>query len=122
MKVAISLDIMDIKLRLHNGRLRPKINEHGSILLEDTQTCEVIQLMQLPEGYDFRPKAKWEPQFIYTYNQVDNYMQGREGWACSECGWATDERHDYCVCGADMRESNRASKISKEFKELIEKL
>lgn len=98
-----SIDIMDIKQMLTSGRFAAKINTFGNILLEDTLTCESIKLMAMPTGYSFHDKGTWEPQFIYTYNQVDNYMQGHDGWACSECGWVTDEKHDWCICGADMR-------------------
>ena len=119
MKYIVSLDIVDIKQKLASGRFAVKINSFGSILLEDTQTCEAIQLMQLPEGYSFHEKGTWEPCFIYTYNEVDNYMKGHEGWACSICGERSDERHDWCTCGADMRESK---KPSKEFKEPLDTL
>ena len=121
-KVCRSIDLIDIKQKLLSGQLAVKINMFGSVLLENTTTCEAIQLMMLPENYSFRPKGKWEPQAIYTHNQVDNYMQCHDGWACSECGWTADERHDYCVCGADMRESNKAHKLSERFKELVDTL
>ena len=115
----VSLDIMDIRQKLKSGRLATKINSLGSILLEDTQTCEAIQLMQLPEGYSFHDKGKWEPIWEYTSRSIDHPMAGREAWACSECGWVTDEKHDWCTCGADMRESNRMSDMTKEHLEAL---
>lgn len=119
MKHEVSIDIVDIKQNITSGRFAVKINSLGSILLEDTLTCEAIKLMQLPEGYSFHEKGAWEPCFVYTKNDVDNPMKGHEGWACSICGEHSDERHDWCACGADMRESK---KLSKEFKEFIETL
>ena len=113
------IDIVDVRAGIASGRLAVKINSLGNILLEDTLTCEAIKLMQLPEGYSFHEKGKWEPCYIYTYNEVENYMKGHEGWSCSICGEHSDERHDWCTCGADMRESK---KLSKEFKELLETL
>lgn len=121
-KVYCSIDLIDIKQKLASGQLTAKINMFGSVLLENTTTCEAIQLMILPENYSSRPKGSWRPQFVYTYSDIDHLMEGHEGWACSECGWTTNEKHDYCVCGADMRESNSASTVSKEFKELVDTL
>lgn len=121
-KTICSVDIMDIKQKLESGRFAAKINMFNSVVLEDTQTCEAIRIMQLPEGYCFRPKARWEPVFVYTSRSIDHPMEGYNGWVCSECGWTTDERHDYCVCGADMRESNKAKEVSKRFKELVDSL
>ena len=112
------VDLMDIKRLLASGDLATKINMFGSVLLENTKTSEAVQLMMLPENYSYRPKASWEPQFVYTSSNADHLMEGYDGYACSECGWTTDEKHDYCVCGADMRESNRAHKIIERFKEL----
>ena len=121
-KVCCSTDIMDIRQKLHSGRFAAKINSFNMLLLEDTLTCETIKLMQLPEGYAFHEKGTWKPIFIYSSRGMDNPMVGKEGWVCSACGWTTDERHNYCVCGADMRESNRVHKVSKQFKELVDKL
>ena len=118
-KMSCSIYIMDIRKELLSGRFAAKINSFNTLLLEDTKTCEAIKLMQLPEGYSFHEKGVWEPQFIYTHNQADNYMQGKEGWACSVCGWTTDEKYDWCTCGADMRES---AGVSKEFKEFVDTL
>ena len=118
-KYTIDVDIVAIKAKLDSGKLRAKINPLGGVLIEDTISGEAIKVMQLPDTYSFHEKGKWEPQFIYTHNQVDNYMQGKEGWACSECGWVTDEKHDWCTCGADMRESK---KINQELQDLLEVL
>ena len=114
-----AVDIIEIKKNIATGRLVTKINMFGNILLEDTMTCEAVKIMTLPEGYSFRPKGKWEPLFIYTSHNINHPMESHEGWTCSECGWTADEKHDYCVCGADMRESNRPSK---ELQELLETL
>ena len=100
-------DIVAIKTGLDSGRYAAKINLFGSVLLEDTQTCEAVKLMQLPEGYSFHEKGKWEPIWEYTSRSIDHPMEGREAWSCSECGWTTDERHDWCTCGADMRASKK---------------
>ena len=121
-KTYCSIDLIDIKQRLASGQLAAKINMFGSVLLEDSLTGEAIQLMMLPENYSFRPKGSWKPEFIYTSRSVDHPMAGHDGWACSECGWTTDEKHDYCVCGSDMRESNKAHKVSERFKELVDSL
>lgn len=107
MRHEVAIDLVDIKQKVNSGRFAAKINMLGNILLEDTQTCEAIQIMKLPEGYSFHEKGEWEPQFIYDSNHIDNLMQGREGWACSICGWVTTEKYDWCTCGADMRESSR---------------
>ena len=113
------VDIMDIKPQLASGRFAVKINTLGSILLEDTLTCEAIQLTRLPEGYSFHEKGTWEQEFIYTGKDYDYPLEGHFEWACSVCGYTTDEKHDWCVCGADMRESNR---LSREFHKLVEAL
>jgi hypothetical protein len=113
------IDIIDIKVKLGSGRLATKINSLGGILLEDTQTCETIKLMQLPEGYSFHEKGKWNPVWEYTSKSIDHPMEGREAWSCSECGWTTDERHNWCTCGADMRNSK---KPNKELQDLLEVL
>jgi hypothetical protein len=116
-------DIVAIKTGLDSGRYATKINSFGSILLEDIQTCEAIKLMQLPEGYSFHEKGKWQPIWEYTSRSIHHPMEGREAYACSVCGWTTDEKHDWCTCGADMRESNRMSDMTKEHLEaLLEQL
>ena len=117
-----SVDLIDIKQKITSGQLIAKVNMFGSVLLENPTTCEAIQLMMLPENYSFRPKGSWEPTFVYTSRSVDHPMAGHEGWSCSECGWTTDEKYDYCVCGADMKESNKASEANKEFKEFVDTL
>jgi hypothetical protein len=114
-----SLDIMDIRQKLKSGRFATKVNSLGSILLEDTQTCEAIQLMQLPEGYSFHEKGKWLPTYRYTSRSIDYPMEGHEAWECSVCGCASDERHDWCTCGADMREDNIRRNITKRHLEAI---
>lgn len=118
-KYKVDVDIVAIKAKLDSGKFKAKINPLGGVLLEDTVSGEAIKIMQLPEGYSFHEKGKWEPCFIYTYNELDNYMKGHEGWACSVCGERSDERYDWCTCGADMRESK---KPSKELKELLDTL
>lgn len=123
MKYKVSLDIIDIKQKIDSGRFAVKINSFGSILLEDTQTCEAIQLMQLPEGYSFHDKGEWKPCYIYTHMEMDNYMKGHEGWECSVCGEHVDERYDWCTCGADMRESNRMRDLTKaKLEDLLKQL
>lgn len=123
MKHEVSIDIVDIKQKIASGRFAVKINTLGSILLEDTRTCEAIKLMQMPEGYSFHEKGEWKPCYIYTSMKMDNYMNGHEGWECSVCGEHVDERYDWCTCGADMRESNRMRTMAKENVEaLLEQL
>jgi hypothetical protein len=102
-KACCSIDIVDIKQKLLSGSLAVKINMFGSILLEDTRTCEAIQLMQLPEGYSFHDKGTWKHEFVHTSCSIDHPLQGEYRWVCSECGWDTEDKHDWCVCGADMR-------------------
>ena len=55
------------------------------------------------KGVVLREKGEWKHCFIYTGNGLDNYMQRMDGWECSECGYATLEKFDFCTCGADMR-------------------
>lgn len=118
-KVCCYLDIMDIRQKLQSGRFAAKINSFNTLLLEDTHTCESIRLMQLPEGYSFHEKGSWEPIWEYTSTSIDHPMEGREAWSCSVCGWTTNERHDWCTCGADMREG---MKPNKELQELLREL
>jgi hypothetical protein len=105
------VDIMDIKANIDSGRLAVKLNMFNNLLLEDTQTCEAIRLMQLPEGYSFHEKGKWHPAYVYTSNSVAQPMHGEEGWECSVCGWTTTEKYDWCTCGADMRESRKFKNV-----------
>lgn len=122
-KHIINLDIMDIKQKLDSGRFAAKINSFGSILLEDTQTCEAVQLMKLPEGYSFHEKGEWRPCWVYTSRSIEHPMDGLDGYSCSVCGETTTERTDWCTCGADMRESNRRSAMAREKVEaLLEQL
>jgi hypothetical protein len=98
------IDIIDIKALINSGRFAVKINSLGAILLEDTQTCEAIKLMQLPSTYSFHEKGTWEPCFIHTDSNIDRCTGGHDGWACSVCGSRSDERSNWCTCGADMRQ------------------
>lgn len=121
------VDIVSVKSQVDGGRLKTKLDAFGNIYLEDTLAGEAVKIGKLPEGYTFRAdpqpsdswKGKWLPCHIYTSNDINNPMQGKEGWACSECGWTTFERQDWCTCGADMRASK---KPSKEFMEYIDTL
>lgn len=122
MKHEVSIDIVDIKQKIASGRFAVKINTLGSILLEDTRTCEAIKLMQMPEGYSFHEKGTWEPCFIYTSHSIGRPLAGEDGWSCSVCGTYVKEKTDWCTCGADMRESNKVAKISNEFKEFVDTL
>ena len=121
-KVCCSFDIMDIRQKLQSGRLAVKINSFNTMLLEDTQTCESIKLMQLPEGFSFHEKGTWEPCFTYTSRSIGRPLAGEEGWSCSVCGTCVKEKTDWCTCGADMRESNKVTNISNEFKEFVDTL
>jgi hypothetical protein len=121
-RVICSLDILNIKLMLDSGRFRAKINEFGSVLLEDTISCEAIQIMQLPEEYSFHAKGKWLPSYVYTSHCIDSPMKGEDGWCCSECGYVAFDRSDWCPdCGADMRDYKN-KKLSKELEELLGEL
>lgn len=97
------IDIMDIKSLISSGRFAVKIDMFKSILLEDTQTCEAIKLMQLPEGFSFHEKGKWWPTSIYTSKHMDHHTECVDGWQCSVCGNTVEERTAWCTCGADMR-------------------
>ena len=104
------MDIMDIKSQITSGRLAAKINSFGAVLLEDTQTCEAIKLMKLPKTFSHHDRGEWKPVFIYNSHYIGNPMTVEECWECSECGWTTTERFDWCTCGADMRGTwNRGS-------------
>ena len=111
------VDIISIRSLINSGKFAVKLDSFNNILLEDVLAGESIKIMTLPKGYCYRPSGKWEPQFIYTSHSINHPMEGYEGWSCSECGWTTDEKRDYCVCGADMRESR---KINKELQELLD--
>ena len=113
---------MDVRKNIQSGRFVAKINSFNTLMLEDTQTCESIKLMQLPEGYSFHEKGIWEPCFVYTSHSIGRPLAGEYGWNCSVCGTPVKEKTDWCTCGADMREDNKATKISSEFKEFVEKL
>jgi hypothetical protein len=101
------IDIMDIKSNITSGRFAVKLNSLNNLLLEDTQTCEAIKLMQLPTTFSFHEKGEWQPTYIYTSNNVSQPMLGEEGWECSVCGWRTAEKYNWCTCGADMRGGRR---------------
>lgn len=118
-KVLCSIDIVDIKQKITSGRFAVKINPFSELLLEDAQTGEAVKIFKLPETYSFHKRGKWNPVWEYTSTSIEHPMEGREAWSCSECGWTTDERYDWCTCGADMRES---LKVSKEFEEFVNKL
>ena len=107
MRREVAIDLVDIKQEITSGRFAVKINSLGNILLEDTLTCEAVKLMTLPEGYSFHEKGEWQPTFITTSYSINNCLAGEEGWECSVCGWKTDEKHDWCTCGADMRGGKR---------------
>ena len=118
-KALCSIDIVDIKQKITSGRFTVKINFMNELLLEDTQTGEAVKIFKLPESYSKHKRGKWNPVWEYTSTSIDHPMEGREAWSCSECGWTTDERHDWCTCGADMRESK---KFNSELTELLEVL
>ena len=59
--------------------------------------------MLISNGVVVREKGEWKPRFIYTGRRFDNCTQGVEGWECSNCGYTTLEKFDFCTCGADMR-------------------
>lgn len=124
MRYKIPIDLVALKAGLKSGKLATKINTlFDTILIEDTESGEAVEIMQIPEGYSFHKKGKWSPIWEYTSISIDRPMEGREAWSCSECGWTTDERHDWCVCGADMRESNKISSMTKKaVEELLENL
>ena len=123
MKHEVAIDLIDIKQKIASGRFAAKINSFGSILLEDTMTCEAVKLMQLPEGYSFHEKGEWEPCWVYTSSSVHKPMDGMYGYSCSICGETATERTDWCTCGADMRESNRIKDMTKKhLEELLKQL
>ena len=123
MNYKIPIDLVAVKAGLESGQLATKMNLFDDILIEDTISGEEVEIMHLPEGYSFHEKGKWEPVWEYTSRSVHHPMEGHEAWACSECGWTTDERHNWCVCGADMRESNKMSFMSKKaVEELLKQL
>ena len=57
----------------------------------------------IANGVVVREKGEWKPRFIYTGRRFDSCTQGVEGWECSNCGYTTLEKFDFCTCGADMR-------------------
>jgi len=108
MKHKVPIDLVALKAGLKSGKLATKINTFfNTILIEDTVNGEAVEIMHIPEGYSFYEKGKWSPIWEYTSRDINHPMEGHEVWCCSECGWTTDEKHDWCVCGADMRESNK---------------
>lgn len=120
MKTRVAIDIVDIKQKINSGRFAVKLNSLNNLLLEDTQTCEAIKLMQLPDTFSHHEKGEWKPVFVYTSNSIDNPLTGEERWECSVCGWTTKERYDWCTCGADMRGFKNT--CSKDLKELLDTL
>lgn len=124
MRHKIPIDLIELKAGLKSGKLATKINTlFDTILIEDTGSGEAVEIMHIPEGYSFHEKGKWNPIWEYTSTSIDRPMEGREAWCCSECAWTTDERHDWCVCGADMRESNKMSSMTKKaVEELLKQL
>ncbi len=113
------IDIMDIKANFKSGRFAVKVDSLRNVLLEDTQTCEAIKIMRLPETFSHHDTGEWLTDFIYSSRSVDNPMAGKEGWRCSKCGWTTDEKYDWCTCGADMRKFKSARK---ELEKLLEEI
>ena len=124
MRHKIPIDLIELKAGLKSGKLATKINTlFDTILIENTESGEAVEIMHIPEGYSFHEKGKWNPIWEYTSTSIDRPMEGREAWCCSECAWTTDERHDWCVCGADMRESNKMSSMTKKaVEELLKQL
>lgn len=123
MKYKIYLDPIAIKASIDGGRLDTKIDGLGGIYIEDRIAGEAVKIGQLPSEYSFHSKGHWKPEFVYTSHSIEHPMQGEERWVCSECGWDTDEKHDWCVCGADMRESNKVSSMTKKaVEELLKQL
>ena len=113
------IDIVLLKSQIDSGRLKTKIDGLGVIYIEDTLAGEAVKIGKLPGAYSFHPRGKWKPEFVYTSHSIHHPMQGEERWVCSECGWDTDEKHDWCICGADMRNSRTRNK---ELEELLEQL
>lgn len=117
------VDIVVVRQNIESGRLATKINMFGSVLLEDTMTCEAVKIMQLPDNFSFHKKGKWVPVDIYTCSDIDRCTETTHGYECSECGCSSLEKTSWCPdCGADMRDSNKADTISKRFKELVDSL
>lgn len=119
MKYTVYLDPVAIKASIDSGRLKTKIDSLGAIYIEDTLAGEAVKIGQLPSAYSFHPRGQWKPEFVYTSHKIDQPLRGEERWVCSECGWDTDEKHDWCICGADMRNSKVRNK---ELQELLDKL
>lgn len=113
------VDIVLVKSQVDCGKLKTKLDGLGNIFIEDTQAGEAVKIGQLPSAYSFHPRGQWKPAFVYTSHKIDQPLRGEERWACSECGWDTDEKHDWCVCGADMRSARIRNK---ELEELLEQL
>ena len=74
-------------------------------LMEEAYFCGIEQLADhlISHGVVVRKKGEWKPRFIYTGKRFDSCTQGVEGWECSNCGYTTLEKFDFCTCGADMR-------------------
>ena len=109
------VDIVMVKAQADAGKLSTKLDIFDNILLEDTLAGEAVKIGKLPDGYSFHPKGHWSPCYIHIYNGVNNYMEGNEGYVCSNCGRSEWQKYDWCTCGADMRESKKPSKALKEF-------
>ena len=124
MKYKIPIDLVALKAGLNSGKLATKINTlFDTVLIEDTESGEAVEIMHIPEGYSFHEKGKWQPTWEYTSRDINRPMEGHSAWCCSQCGWTTDERHEWCVCGADMRESNKMSSMTKKLvEELLQQL
>lgn len=124
MKYKVPIDLVALKAGLESGKFIVEVNRiFNTILIEDVTSGEAVKIMDIPEGYSFHKKGKWNPVWEYTSTSINHPMEGREAWSCSECAWITDEKHDWCICGADMRESNKMSAMTKKaVEELLKNL
>ena len=103
------IDIVLVKQQVENGRLKTKLDAFGNIYLEDALAGEAVKIGKLPEGYTFRQEPKvikgnWQRVDVYPYSSIELCTRAEDGWECSECGYISSERTDWCSgCGTGMR-------------------
>lgn len=109
------VDIVLVKSQVDSGKLITTIDQFGNILLTDTFAGEAVAIGKLPEGYSFHEKGEWQPTRLYTSHHISSCTAWVAGWSCSECGYSTREKTNWCTCGADMRRATAPSTAFKEF-------
>ena len=121
------VDIVLVKAQVDNGKLKTKLDPFGNIYLEDTLAGEAVKIGKIPDNSAFIPtthrntwKAEWLPDYeTFVYDSGYESEPIQTGWRCSRCGKDSFEKTDWCICGADMRESKKPSKQLQELLDVL---